>query len=91
MEFIPNIEAVRKQTAESGEEITQHWVDKIVRGVSNAIWQEAKGGNRTYQYLFDDNNIVHKRMAMSRAIQLFRDAGYTVEVQATGSSYWFSW
>ena len=89
MEFIPNIEAVRKQTANSGEEITQHWVEKLIKAISNGIWQEAKGGNRTYAYKFDSFHITYKNIAMSRVITLFQDAGYTVK--ASDVYYYFSW
>ena len=89
MEFIPNIEAVRKQTADSGEEITQYWVEKMVKAIGNGIWQEAKGGNRTYCYMFDSGNITHKCVAIGRVMQLFQNAGYTVK--PSGSYYYFSW
>ena len=89
MEFVPNIEAVRKQTADSGEEITQSWTEKLIKAIGNGIWQEAKGGNRTYTYLFDSGNITYKTVAMSRVLPAFEQAGY--KVKSSGVYYYFSW
>ena len=88
MEFIPNIEAVRKQTADSGEELTQLWTEKLIKTIGDGIWQEAKGGYRTYSY-FDRGNCAYKSVAMGRIMQLFQNAGYTVK--SSNSYYYFSW
>ena len=86
---VPNIDQVRRQTAESGEEITQQWVNKLTGAIGNGIWQQAKGGHRHYEYLFDDNNITHKCDAMGRVMKSFQDAGYTVK--CSNHYYIFSW
>lgn len=75
---IPDINQVRKQTADSGEEITQQWVNKLSNAISNGIWQEAKGGKTEYDYMFVPENISFKKEALRRVEAAFEKAGYVV-------------